>query len=300
MNLTNFRFETDADGIALVAWDMPGRSMNVINAEVVGELGQIVDKIASDEAIKGAVFTSGKEGFAAGADLTMLETAGAEFARRAKAEGKEAAMRAFVDGTKQLSLLYRRLETCGKPVAAAINGVCMGGGFELALACHYRIVAETDKARVGLPEIKVGLFPGAGGTQRVARLMPTPDALQMLLKGDQIRPAAAKKMGLVHEVAPVDQIVALAKAWVKANPNAKAPWDDPKFKLPSGKVYSAQGMMIWPPANAIYRRETYDNYPAAKAVLTSVFEGLQLPMDLGLAVESKHFANILLSKEALR
>jgi 3-hydroxyacyl-CoA dehydrogenase/enoyl-CoA hydratase/3-hydroxybutyryl-CoA epimerase len=298
MNLTNFRFETDADGIALVTWDMPGRSMNVINAEVVGELSQITDTIASDKAIKGAVFTSGKDGFAAGADLTMLETAGKEYARRAKSDGKDAAMRALVDGTKQLSLVYRRLETCGKPIAAAINGVCMGGGFELALACHYRIVADTDKARVGLPEIKVGLFPGAGGTQRVARLMPTPDALQMLLKGDQIRPAAAKKMGLVHEVAPADQIVTLAKAWVKANPSAKAPWDDPKFKLPSGKVFSPQGMMIWPPANAIYRRETYDNYPAAKAVLTSVFEGLQLPIDLALAVEAKHFAKILLSKEA--
>ena len=103
--------------------------------------------------------------------------------------------------------------------------------------------------------------------------MPTPDALQMLLKGDQIRPAAAKKMGLVQEVAPADQIVTLAKAWVKANPSAKAPWDDPKFKLPSGKVFSPQGMMIWPPANAIYRRETYDNYPAAKAILTSRVRG---------------------------
>src|ERR1700691_4964074 len=230
--------------------------MTGINNGGVGELGRIVDKIASEEAIKGAVFTSGKDGFAAGADLTMLETAGKEYARRAKAEGKEAAMRAFVDGTKQLSLVYRRLETCGKPVAAAINGVCMGGGFELALACHYRIVADANKARVGLPEIKVGLFPGAGGTQRVARLMPTPDALQMLLKGDHIRPAPAMKMGLVHEVAAADQIVALAKAWVKANSNAKAPWDDPKFRPPSGKVFSPQGMMIWPPANAIYRRET--------------------------------------------
>ncbi len=298
MNLTNFRFETDADGIALVTWDMPGRSMNVLTPEVIAEMTSIVDAITNDAAIKGAVFTSGKDGFSGGADLTMLKTAGEEFARRAKTDGKQAAMRAFVDQTKQPSLLYRRLETCGKPVAAAINGVCMGGGFELALACHHRIVADLDKARVGLPEIKVGLFPGAGGTQRVARLMPTPDALQMLLKGDQIRPAAAKKMGLVHEVAPADQIVALAKAWVKANPHAKAPWDDPKFKLPSGKVFSAPGMMIWPPANAIYRRETHDNYPAAKAVLQSVFEGLQLPMDLALAIESKCFANILLSKEA--
>jgi 3-hydroxyacyl-CoA dehydrogenase / enoyl-CoA hydratase / 3-hydroxybutyryl-CoA epimerase len=298
MNLVNFRFETDADGVALVTWDSPGRSMNVLTPEVIAEMASFVDTITNDAAIKGAVITSGKEGFSGGADLTMLKSTGDEYARLVKSESKEAAMRAFVDRTKQLSLIYRRLETCGKPVAAAINGVCVGGGFELALACHYRIVADTDKARVGLPEIKVGLFPGGGGTQRVARLMPTADALQMLFKGDQIRPAAAKKMGLVHDVAPADQIVALAKAWVKANPNAKAPWDDPKFKLPSGKVFSPQGMMIWPPANAIYRRETYDNYPAAKAVLSSVFEGLQLPMDLALAVESKYFANILLSKEA--
>ena len=298
MNLTNFRFETDADGIALVTWDMPGRSMNVLTPEVVAEMTSIVDAITNDAAIKGAVFTSGKDGFSGGADLTVLKTAGEEFARRAKTDGKQAAMRAFVDQTKQPSLLYRRLETCGKPVAAAINGVCMGGGFELALACHFRIVADADKARVGLPEIKVGLFPGAGGTQRVARLMPTPDALQMLLKGDQIRPGAAKKMGLVHEVAPADQIVALAKAWVKTNPNAKAPWDDPNFRAPSGKVFSPAGMMIWPPANAILRRETYDNYPAAKAILASVFEGLQLPIDLALAVESRYFAKILRSKEA--
>ncbi|MBV8663941.1 MAG: enoyl-CoA hydratase/isomerase family protein, partial [Hyphomicrobiales bacterium] len=215
-----------------------------------------------------------------------------------KAEGEEAAMRFFYDRTRQLSLVYRKLETSGKPFAAAINGVCMGGGFELALACHYRIVSDSEKARVGLPEIKVGLFPGAGGTQRVARLMQTGDALQMLFKGEQLKPAAAKKMGLVHDVAPLGEIVARAKEWVKANPNAKAPWDDPKFKPPSGKVFSPQGMMIWPPANAIYRRETYDNYPAAKAILASVFEGLQLPMDLALAVESRYFAKILRSKEA--
>jgi 3-hydroxyacyl-CoA dehydrogenase/enoyl-CoA hydratase/3-hydroxybutyryl-CoA epimerase len=298
MNLVNFRIETDADGIALIRWDMPGRSMNVLNPEVIEEIGAFVEHVASDTAIKGAVITSGKDSFSGGADLTMLEGMGREYARIAKAEGEEAAMRAFYEGSRRLSLAFRKLETSGKPFAAAINGVCMGGGFELALACHYRIVADSEKARVGLPEIKVGLFPGGGGTQRVARLLPTPDALQMLFKGDQIRPGVAKKMGLVHEVAPAGEIVALAKAWVKANPGAKAPWDDPKFKLPSGKVFSPTGMQIWPAANAIYRRETYDNYPAARAILASVYEGLQLPMDLALAVESRYFAKILRSKEA--
>ncbi len=298
MDLKNFRIETDADGVALITWDMPGRSMNVLTPEVIEEMSVLVDKAIADAAIKGVVITSGKEGFSGGADLTMLQSMGGEYARIAKAEGEEAAMRFFYDRTRQLSLVYRKLETSGKPFAAAINGVCMGGGFELALACHYRIVADSDKARVGLPEIKVGLFPGGGGTQRIARLMPTPDALQMLFKGDQLKPAAAKKMGLIHDVAPLGEIVARAKEWVKANPAAKAPWDDPKFKPPSGKVFSPQGMMIWPPANAIYRRETYDNYPAAKAILASVFEGLQLPMDLALAVESRYFAKILRSKEA--
>jgi len=269
-----------------------------LTPEVIAEISEIVDHVAKDSAIKGAVFTSAKDGFSGGADLTMLQGMGKEYARVAKAEGEEAAMRFFYARSRQLSLIFRKLETSGKPFAAAINGVCMGGGFELALACHYRIVADSDKARVGLPEIKVGLFPGGGGTQRIARLMPTPDALQMLFKGDQIRPAAAKKMGLVHEVAPSGEIVQRAKDWVKANPGAKAPWDDPKFKLPSGKVFSPTGMMIWPAANAVYRRETYDNYPAAKAILASVFEGLQLPMDLALAVESRYFAKILRSKEA--
>jgi 3-hydroxyacyl-CoA dehydrogenase/enoyl-CoA hydratase/3-hydroxybutyryl-CoA epimerase len=298
MTTQNFRFDVDADGVALIAWDMPGRSMNVLTPEAIEELNALIDKVAADAAIKGAVVTSGKTTFSGGADLTMLQGMAREYARVAKAEGEEAAMRVFFDRSRQLSLIYRKLESCGKPFAAAINGVCMGGAFELALACHYRIVADSDKARVGLPEIKVGLFPGAGGTQRVARLMPTPDALQMLFRGDQLKPAAAKKMGLVHDVAPGDEIVARAKAWVMTNPDAKAPWDDPKFKPPSGKVFSPAGMMIWPPANAILRRETYDNYPAAKAILASVFEGLQLPIDLALAVESRYFAKILRSKEA--
>ncbi|MDB5512916.1 MAG: 3-hydroxyacyl-CoA dehydrogenase [Enterovirga sp.] len=294
----NFRFDVDAEGVALATWDMPGRSMNVITPEVMAELSEIVERVSSDPGIKGCVITSGKESFSGGADLTMLQGLGAEFGRLAKAEGEEKAMGFFFEESRKLSLLYRRLETCGKPFAAAVHGTCLGGAFELALACHYRVLSSDDATRVGLPEIKVGLFPGAGGTQRVSRLMQTGDALQMLFRGDQIRALLAKNMGLAHEVGKRDEIVGKAKAWIEAGGSAVAPWDLPKFKAPSGKVYSPGGMMIWPPANAIYRRETHDNYPAAKAILQSVYEGLQLPMDLALKVESRYFANILRSKEA--
>ncbi|MBY0611445.1 MAG: enoyl-CoA hydratase/isomerase family protein, partial [Beijerinckiaceae bacterium] len=296
--LNNFMFETDADGIAFLIWDSPNRSMNVITIEVMDELEAVIDEVASNEAIKGCVIASGKDSFSGGADLTMLQGIGAEYARRVKSDGEETAMTFFFDASRRLSLLYRKLETCGKPFAAAVNGTCLGGAFELALACHYRVLSDSDKTRVGLPEIKVGLFPGAGGTQRVSRLMPTGDALQMLFKGEQIKANAAKSMNLAHEVAPAGEIVERAKAWIKGGGSAKAPWDMEGYKLPSNKVYSAGGMMIWPPANAIYRRETSDNYPAAKAVLQSVYEGLQLPMDLALRVESRYFAQILRSKEA--
>ena len=138
----------------------------------------------------------------------MLQSVAAEYQKARQEKGEEEATKLFFERASRLSQVYRKLETCGKPFAIAINGTCLGGAFELALACHYRVIADDDKARVGLPEIKVGLFPGAGGTQRVARLMQTGDALQMLFKGEQIRPKAAKAMNLVHEVAPADDIVA--------------------------------------------------------------------------------------------
>ncbi|HEV2575254.1 FAD-dependent oxidoreductase [Methylocella sp. CPCC 101449] len=298
MNLKNFRFDVDGDGIAVLTWDMPDRSMNVITQDVIAELSEVIEKVASDAGIKGCVITSGKSNFSGGADLTMLEGFGSQLAAKINEEGYEKAMQFFFDATRSLSLLYRRLETSGKPFVAAIDGVALGGAFELALACHYRVLSDNPKTRVGLPEVKVGLFPGAGGTQRIARLMQTGDALQMLFKGDQLRAPAAKSMGLVHEVAPAAEIVAKAKAWISAGGKGVAPWDDPKFKPPSGRVFSAQGMMVWAAANAIYRRETQDNYPAIKAILHTVYEGLQLPMDLALKVESRWFAKILRSPEA--
>lgn len=298
MDLQNFRFETNSDGIAELTWDMPGRSMNVITPQVIDELDFVVDEVAATGAIKGCVITSGKESFSGGADLAMLQSASAEYQKTRQEKGEEEAAKLFFEQTGRLSRLYRKLETCGKPFAIAINGICLGGAFELALACHYRVIADTDKTRVGLPEIKVGLFPGAGGTQRVARLMPTGDALQMLFKGEHIRPRAAKGMNLVHEIAAASDIVPKARAWIAAGGKGVAPWDEKGFKLPSGKVFSAQGMMVWPAANAIYRRETHDNYPAAKAILHSVYEGLQVPFDIALRIESRWFAKILRSPEA--
>jgi 3-hydroxyacyl-CoA dehydrogenase/enoyl-CoA hydratase/3-hydroxybutyryl-CoA epimerase len=191
--MANFNFDVDADGIALVTWDMPGRSMNVITSETTAELSAILDKVVADSAIKGVVVTSGKDAFCGGADLTMLEKMGAIYADKLKREGEEKAAGYVFEESRKLSQLYRRIETCGKPWVCALNGTAMGGGFELALACHQRIASDNPKTRLGLPEIKVGLFPGAGGTQRVARIMPPADALQYLLKGDQLKPTAPRR-----------------------------------------------------------------------------------------------------------
>ena len=296
--MANFKFDVDADGIALITWDMPGKSMNVIDVSVMEELESVVEKVAADAAIKGAVVTSGKDSFGGGADLTMLERQRADYDGLLQSKGEDAAIAMVFERSRRLSLVYRKLETSGKPWVAALNGTAMGGCFELALACHHRIAADNPKTRLGLPEIKVGLFPGAGGTQRIARMMGTADALQFLLKGDQIRLDRAKTMKLVDNVVPAADLVKTARDWIKASPKAKQPWDVDGFKLPGGPVWSKMGMMTWPAANALYRKETLDNYPAARAILSSVFEGLQVPFDTALRIESRYFAKVVRSPEA--
>jgi 3-hydroxyacyl-CoA dehydrogenase / enoyl-CoA hydratase / 3-hydroxybutyryl-CoA epimerase len=296
--MASFKLDVDSDGIALVTWDMGDRSMNVITMDVIAELGTVVDKVANDAAIKGVVITSAKPAFCGGADLTMLENMRGLYTDMVSKQGEEAAAKMVFDESRKLSQLYRRIETCGKPWVCALNGTAMGGGFELALACHYRVASDDAKTRLGLPEIKVGLFPGAGGTQRVARMLQPADALQFLLKGDQLKVDRAKAMKLIDAVVPEADLIKAAKDWIKAGGKAKAPWDIEGFRLPGGPVYSKAGMMTFPAANAIYRRETYDNYPAARAILQVVYEGLQLPMDTALRVESRWFAKILRSPEA--
>jgi 3-hydroxyacyl-CoA dehydrogenase/enoyl-CoA hydratase/3-hydroxybutyryl-CoA epimerase len=296
--MANFKLDVDGDGIALITWDMADRSMNVITTAVIEELGALVDKVSADAAIKGVVVTSGKDAFCGGADLTMLEGMGAMFANLVRTKGEEAAAAFVFEESRKLSQAYRRIETCGKPWVCALNGTAMGGGFEFALACHHRIATDNPRTRLGLPEIKVGLFPGAGGTQRVARMMPPADALQFLLKGEQLKVDRAKAMKLIDAVVSQADLIKAAKDWIKAGGKAKAPWDTEGFRLPGGPVYSKAGMMTFPAANAIYRRETYDNYPAARAILQVVYEGLQVQFDTALRIESRWFAKILRSPEA--
>src|SRR5580693_2559659 len=278
MAFKNFRVETDADGIALVMWDIPGRSMNVLDETTIAELEAILKQTSADAAVKGVVITSGKEAFSAGADLSMLEGMHGRYTDVFKTKGEVAANQMLFDESRKMSLLFRAIETSGKPWVAAINGLALGGAFELTLACHYRVAAQNPKTRLGLPEIKVGLFPGAGGTQRVPRIVSPQDAMQILLKGEAMTLDKAKALKLVDAVVPAADMIKTAKDWIKGG----------------GKA----GMMMFPAGNAIFRRETYDNYPAARAIMQCVYEGLQLPIDAALRVESRYFAQILRSKEA--
>jgi 3-hydroxyacyl-CoA dehydrogenase/enoyl-CoA hydratase/3-hydroxybutyryl-CoA epimerase len=297
MSYTNFKIETDADGIALVTWDMPDKSMNVITQEVMEELNAIVDQTTADPAVKGVVITSGKSSFSGGADLSMIKSMFTFQAEEKSKDPANAAKKLF-ELVGRLSGLFRKLETCGKPWVSAINGTCMGGAFELSLACHGRVASNSKAVKIALPEVKVGIFPGAGGTQRVPRLTNTQDALQMMTTGSSLTAARAKAMGLVHEVVDPDKLIEAAKAMIRNGLKRVQPWDEKGFKLPGGGVWTPASAQLWPAASAILRRETYGNYPGAIAILKCVYEGLQVPFDTALRIEQRYFTEILQTTEA--
>ena len=283
----HFSLVVDADGIALVTMDSPGRSMNVIAPEVEHELGAILEQTTKDPAVRGVVITSGKPSFIAGYDLTEF------LARFGPTVTAPDAYRAFSGGLQQL---YRRIETCGKPWVAAINGLALGGGLELCLACHYRVMADDTRAFVGFPEVKVGLLPGGGGTQRMPRLTGIVPALPHLLEGSNIPAADAKKLGLVHELAPAAELVDAARRWLKGAPSAAQPWDQKGFKVPGGVGFASPGVtQALTGATALVAKKTLHNYPAPAAILSAVFEGTLLPIEKGLDVEAKYFATLLAS-----
>ncbi len=294
----NFRFEVDAEGIAVITWDMPDRSMNVFTMAVMDELAELVERVAGDAAIRGAVIASGKKDFSGGADITMLHGLFSVFQAKLR-DDPIAAKQELLDQSSRMSRLYRRLETSGKPFVVAIAGTCMGGATELALAAHGRVMADDKGTKIALPEVKIGIFPGAGGTQRVMRMADPQAGLEFLLKGSSLDATRALAMKLVDQIVPRDKLVEAARAMLAGGLKATKKWDEKGYK-PEGaaRVFSPAGFQLWPAANALYRKETYDNYPAARALLQAVFEGLQLPMDAGLRVESRYFAHVLQTKEA--
>lgn len=294
MNLTNFKFDVDADGVALAVFDAPSKSMNTLTSAVMDDLEAIIAETSSNEAIKGLVITSGKpSGFCAGADLGELGSASTGIASGATKEEQFA-------GVFRFNKVFRELETCGKPVAAAINGLALGGGLELCLACHYRVAAsDNPKLQIGLPEAKVGLIPGGGGTQRLPRLMGAQAAAPFLLEGKSMKVSEAQGLGVVHATAPMGELVENAKAWVLANPKAVAPWDEKKFKVPGGVPNQHPGAtQMFMVGTAMMMKETNGNYPAQQAIMSAVYEGLQLDIDQALQVESRYFFNVATSPEA--
>ena len=293
--MENFKIEVDGDGIALVTFDVPGRTMNTLTASVIKEIGEVVERIKTDADIKGAVITSGKTtGFCAGADLGELGGGGGVGGGATGEEGLKAAFEAGF----ALNKAFRALETCGKPVAAAINGLAMGGGLEITLACHYRVVADNPKIQLSLPEAKVGLLPGAGGTQRLPRLMGVMNAASYLLEGKSMKPAEALAAKVVHEVVAADQVVEAAKTWVKTKGDPVAPWDKKDFKLPGGGPYSPGGSQVFVMGNAMLRKSTYGNYPAQLNIMKAVYEGTQVPFDAALRIETRYFLKTMMTPQA--
>ncbi len=297
MSYTNFTVETDADGIALVTWDMPGKSMNVFTEEVMSELDAIIDATVADSAVKGVVITSGKSSFSGGADLSMIKAMFTLY-QQEKAANPDGAAQKLFDLVGLMTGLFRKLETCGKPWVSAINGTCMGGALEMSLACHGRVASNAKSVKIALPEVKVGIFPGAGGTQRISRLTDAQSALQMMTTGQSLNASRAKAMNLLHQVVEPDQLIPAAKQMIKDGLKPVAPWDEKGFKVPGGGIWTPAAAQLWPAAPAILRRETSGNYPGALAILKCVYEGLQVPFDTALKIEQRYFTQVLQTTEA--
>lgn len=288
--MSNLTCEIDAEGIALITWDMPGRSMNVLDSDSIDEFTRAVDRVLSDDAVKACVVTSAKPAFIAGADLAWMEQLAAEVA----AGTYEERTARIASRTGRLSALFRRYETGGKAFVAAINGTALGGGLELCLACHHLVVADDPRIRLGLPEANVGLLPGAGGTQRLARILGPLKALPYLLEGRHFSPQHALEIGVVHAVVPQAELIETAKAWARsatADDTVK-PWDKKGYRVPGDDPRTLEGSLAFAAANARLRERTWGNYPAQDAIQRAVFDGLLVPLDTALKIELRYFAQL--------
>jgi len=296
--MSDFTYDLHEDGVAVITWDVPGKSMNVLSREAFVTFEDLLDKALSDDAAKGIVITSGKETFAGGMDLNTLATI--------KTEGGDNPAPALFDFIMNGHRILRKIERAGmepktnkggKPVACAIPGLCAGIGTEIALSCHRRFMSDNPKGKIGLPEILVGLFPGAGGTTRYSRMVGAMNAAPVLLEGKMLDPKKAKSAQLIDEVVPAEDLLSAAKSWVLSATNADIikPWDQKGWKMPGGAPYHPAGFMTFVGASAMINGKTKGVYPAAKALLSSIYEGALVPFDTALKIEARWFTSILMN-----
>jgi 3-hydroxyacyl-CoA dehydrogenase / enoyl-CoA hydratase / 3-hydroxybutyryl-CoA epimerase len=282
--------------VAVLSWNVANQPMNVLNDESIPAFDAALQKAYNDPEVKGIIVTSERPEFVAGADLKMLANAGAQSPEE------------MLGFSMELQRIFRSIELSGKPAVAAINGTALGGGYEIALACHYRIALDNPKAQIGLPEVLVGLLPGAGGTQRLPRMIGMEAAAPLLLEGKKVAPAEALRIGMINEVvATRDEMMSKAHAWIAANPAPVQPWDELKngkikardnYKVPKGNVQSPQGAQMFMAGSALTMDKSKGNYPSPIAILSCVYEGLQVNLDRALKVESRYFVKMAQSSTA--
>ncbi|MEO9823787.1 MAG: 3-hydroxyacyl-CoA dehydrogenase NAD-binding domain-containing protein [Paracoccaceae bacterium] len=294
--MSDFTYKLDSDGVAFITWDVPGKSMNVLTREAFSVFEGHLDTALEDDTVKGIVITSGKDTFAGGMDLNVLGSIRAE-----SGDNPAPALFEFImNGHRILRKIERagmdpKTNKGGKPVACAIPGLCAGIGTEIALACHRRFMADTPKGKIGLPEILLGMFPGAGGTTRYSRMVGAMAAAPVLLEGRMLDPKKAKVAQLIDEVSAPEALIEDAKAWVLGASDADIvkPWDLKGWKMPGGAPYHPQGFMTFVGASAMINGKTKGVYPAAKALLSSIYEGAMVPFDTALKIEARYFTQIL-------
>ena len=268
-------YRVDDDGIAIVTWNNPDSPVNTLTDASLAAYETAMDRALADTAVRGIVVTSAKRDFIAGADVHNF------LAARSVQELEARSRRA--------SALIRRLETAGKPLVAAINGTALGGGLEITLGCHHRIAADNPKTRLGLPEVTLGVLPGAGGTQRLPRLIGIRAAVPLMAEGKRLPVADALKAGIVHAVVPADQLIDQARAWILAGGEALQPWDRKGFRLPGGDLTHPGLQEFMSVVIAKVHERTAGNYPAPLNILSCVYEGTGSPIDAGLDIESRYF-----------
>ncbi|WP_296243540.1 MULTISPECIES: 3-hydroxyacyl-CoA dehydrogenase NAD-binding domain-containing protein [unclassified Psychrobacter] len=283
--LAHFSAERDNEGIVTVTIDQADRKMNVIDDNFNHSFTALSHAFINDESATGLIITSGKDSFIAGADIDQL----------ANIKTHEQAF----ELVENLKSSLRQLEKCGKPIVAAMTGTALGGGLEVALGCHYRLAIDVPTAKFGLPEVKLGLLPGGGGTQRLMRLIGMQKSLEMMTQGQMVSGKQAKELGFIDVLASDKaDMLSQAKSWIDAHPNAQQPWDIKGFKIPGGNANSPKNAQMLSVAPAMAYQKSHGNYPAIIHIMSCVFEGSLLDIDAGLEVESNYFVACLLSPES--